>query len=122
MRHRIGPGVIDLPSDRPLLVRNAHLFRRLPSIDASHKRAGRGHGAGAPPNGPRTHVDLSLGLGSHGGMVRSRTRASASASTTAERTVAGQNADGTNAVEREVYRAGSCHAPSGPRMMAEPTT
>src|SRR5258707_8363718 len=38
MRQRIGPGMLNLPSHRPLLVCHPHLFRRLPSVDGRHER------------------------------------------------------------------------------------
>src|SRR5713101_4274869 len=119
---RIGPGMVDLPGYRPLLVRHLDLFRRLPGIDGGHQRTGNCQGAGTRPTRPRTHVEISSGPGAHGGVTTSRTKAAVSASTTAVRTASGQNSEGTNVTGRALYRAGTCHAPSGPRTMAEPTT
>jgi len=120
MRQRIGSGVLDLRvTDRCSSVTPTC------SVDFRHRwqrTSGRPlQNAGPPPNCPRTHVDLSSGLGSHGGMVRVSNEGIGELVQDGRAHGGGQNADGTNAVDRDVYSEGSCHAPSGPRMMAEPT-
>ncbi len=64
----IGPGMLDLPGYRPLLVGHAGLFRRLPCKDGGHERTERCQGARRRPTRPRTHVGISSGPDSLGGV------------------------------------------------------